>query len=152
LKRLATRSKNREETELQQATPEVQNLQNWKYSANEIIRIKNWANQRRGSEEFSCGLQQAPEMPGSEVQVPFLYLCGTSDVHKQGTLEVNFMSWRYITYVRVCTWHSGHLICTFRSALLQFNFHSIFTSCEWALKNPTAVMKEQKIVKLLASY
>jgi hypothetical protein len=30
------------------------NLQNWKYSANEIpvIRIENWANQRRGVEDF----------------------------------------------------------------------------------------------------
>jgi hypothetical protein len=39
---LFTRSKSREEIELQQGTPEVQkNLRNWKYAANEIIRIKN---------------------------------------------------------------------------------------------------------------
>jgi hypothetical protein len=39
---LFTRSKNREEVELQQGTPELQkNLQSWKYAANEIIRIKN---------------------------------------------------------------------------------------------------------------
>jgi hypothetical protein len=47
-KRLVTRSKNIEEIELQLGTPEVQkNLQNWKYAASEIIRIKNWTNQRR---------------------------------------------------------------------------------------------------------
>jgi hypothetical protein len=35
LNRLVTRSKRREEIELQQGTPEVQkNLQNWKYVAN----------------------------------------------------------------------------------------------------------------------
>jgi hypothetical protein len=36
-----TRSKSREEIELQQGTPDVQkNLKNWKYAANQIIRIK----------------------------------------------------------------------------------------------------------------
>jgi hypothetical protein len=38
---LFTRSKSREEIELQQGTPDVQkNLQNWKYAANQLIRIK----------------------------------------------------------------------------------------------------------------
>jgi hypothetical protein len=36
------------------------------------------------------------------------------------------------------------------SALLQFNFHSAFTSCEYTFKNPTAVEEEQKIVKQLS--
>ncbi len=46
-----------EESKLQQGTPEVQkNLWNWKYVANEIIRIQNWTNQRRGLEEFSSGI------------------------------------------------------------------------------------------------
>jgi hypothetical protein len=42
LKILFTRSKSREEIELQQGTLEVQkNLKNRKYAANEIIRMKN---------------------------------------------------------------------------------------------------------------
>jgi hypothetical protein len=50
------RSKNREEIDLQQGTPEVQkNIQNRKYIANEINRTKNWTNQRRCFEEFSSG-------------------------------------------------------------------------------------------------
>jgi hypothetical protein len=54
---LFTRSKNREEIELQQGTLEVQkNLLNWKYAANEIIRIKN----RPTREEFSRN--SAPEV------------------------------------------------------------------------------------------
>jgi hypothetical protein len=48
---LFTRSKSRKKIELQQGTPEVQNnLRNWKYAANKIIRIKNG----RGFKEFSC--------------------------------------------------------------------------------------------------
>jgi hypothetical protein len=27
----------------------------WKYSANEMIRINNWSNQRKGFQEFSSG-------------------------------------------------------------------------------------------------
>ncbi len=36
----------------------------------------------------------------------------------------------------ICTWHSGCLICDLRlrSALLQFNFHSVFTSSKKTLK------------------
>ncbi len=67
-----TRSKSREEIKLQQGTPEVQkNLQNWKYSANEMIRINKWTNQRRGCKEFSSG----SGVPDTEVQLPFLHMC-----------------------------------------------------------------------------
>jgi hypothetical protein len=49
VQRLFTRCKNREEIELQekQSIPEVQkNMRKWKYSTNEIIRIKKLDNQR----------------------------------------------------------------------------------------------------------
>jgi hypothetical protein len=39
------------------------NLQNWKYAADEIIRIKNWNNQRRGFKEFSSGVSVNPGVP-----------------------------------------------------------------------------------------
>jgi hypothetical protein len=90
-----------DEIELQQGTPEVQkNLWNWKYVANEIIKIKNWTNQRRGSEEFSSGSSlnfwSARYIGAITV---FTYVCGTTEVHKQGTPEVLFKSRRCITYV-----------------------------------------------------
>ncbi len=59
--RFFRRSKNREAIKLHQSTPEVQkNPRNWKYSANEIIRIKNWANQSRDFGEFSSGSSVNP--------------------------------------------------------------------------------------------
>ncbi len=39
-----------------------------------------------------------------------------------------------------------------QSALLQFNCQYVDTSVNKLLKNPTAVMEEQKIVKLLDGY
>jgi hypothetical protein len=66
-----------------------------------MIRINNWPNQRRGTEKLSSGSSVNPWSAryGGEITV-FTYVCGTMEVHKQGTLEVHFTSWRYITYVR----------------------------------------------------
>jgi hypothetical protein len=98
---LFTRSKNREEIELQQGTPEVQkNLRNWKYTANEMIRINNRTYQRRGFEEFSSGSSVNPRSTRFVGELPFFtYECGTMEVQKQGTPEVHFMSRRCFTYV-----------------------------------------------------
>jgi hypothetical protein len=90
-----------EEIKLQQGTPEVQKyLSNWKHVANEIIRIQNWSNQRRGLEEFSSrsSVNFRSARYGGAITV-FTYVCGTTEVHKQGTPEVLFTSWRCITYV-----------------------------------------------------
>jgi hypothetical protein len=67
-----------EEIKLQQGTPEVQkNLCNWKYVANEIIRIQNWSNQRRGlefSSESSVNFRSVRYLGAIAV---FTYVCSS---------------------------------------------------------------------------
>jgi hypothetical protein len=65
-----------------------------------MIRINNWTNQRRGNEELSSGSSVNPWSAryGGAITV-FTYVCGTMEVHKQGTPEVHFKFWRCITYV-----------------------------------------------------
>jgi hypothetical protein len=66
-----------------------------------MIRIKNWTNQRRGFEEFSArsSVNFWSARYGGAITI-FIYVCGTTKVHEQGTTEVVFMSWRCITYVK----------------------------------------------------
>ncbi len=96
-----TRSKSREEIELQQGTPEVQKyLQNWQCAANENNQYQKCTNQRRRFEEFSSGSSvnfRSARYRGA-ITV-FTYVCGTMEVHKQGTPEVHFTSRRCNTYV-----------------------------------------------------
>jgi hypothetical protein len=66
-RKFSTRSHNRGEIELQQGTP-------GKYSANEIIRIKNWTNQRRGFEEFSSRHSVIPWSAGFRGAIAFLHM------------------------------------------------------------------------------
>jgi hypothetical protein len=111
-RKFSTRSHNRGEIELKQGTPEVQKYpRNWKYSANEIIRIKNWANQRRGFEKFSSGCSVIPWSAGFRGAIAFLHMWAvlrkfTSRAHQSSfyVLEVHY----------TCAWHSGCLICTSR--------------------------------------
>ncbi len=148
-KRLFTRSKKREEIELSQGTPEVQkNLRNWKYSANEITRINNWTNQKRGFKEFSsgCSVNSQSARYGGAIAV-FTYVCGTTEVHKQGTLEVHLHPGSAL----LCTWNSVCLIFTSREPCCS-SISTLFLLLVNKQKNPTAVMEEQKIVKPLAFY
>jgi hypothetical protein len=69
------------------------------YSTNEIIRINNWTNQRRGFEEFSSGSSVNPWCARYIGAIAvFTSMCGTME-KKQGTPEVHFTSRRCITYV-----------------------------------------------------
>jgi hypothetical protein len=61
------------------------------------------------------------------------------EVHNQGTPEAQYASPHVALRLFIL-----HL----RSALMQFNFNSVFTSS----KNHTALMEEQKIVKPLAVF
>ncbi len=90
-----------EEIKLQQGTPELQkDLWNWKYVAKEIIRIQNWSNPRRGLKEFSSiSLVNFRSAGYGGAIAVFTYVFGTTEVHKQGTLEVLFTSQMCITYV-----------------------------------------------------
>ncbi len=123
LKRLVTRSKIREEIELQQGTPEVQkNLQNWKCLANEIINIKNWTNRRRGFVEFSSGCSGNLRSARSRVAIAdFRYVCGTSEVHKQGTPEVHLCPVGVLDMYMA----PGCLICT-SGVPCSSSIHSVF--------------------------
>jgi hypothetical protein len=66
-----------------------------------MIRINNWTNQRRGNKELISGSSVNPRSAryGGAITV-FIYVCGTMEVHKQGTPEVHFTFQRCITYVR----------------------------------------------------
>jgi hypothetical protein len=73
---LFIRTKSREEIELQQDTPEVQkNLRNWKYAANEIIRIKNGPIRKEATRNSVPEVQRTFRVPDTEVQLPFLHMC-----------------------------------------------------------------------------
>jgi hypothetical protein len=99
-KRLVTRSENREETELQQGTPELEkNLQNKNHTANEIIRTKNWTNQRKCFKEFSSGSSVNLKSARYRGAVTILHMCValpkfTSRAHR----KFFFISRRCITY------------------------------------------------------
>jgi hypothetical protein len=84
---------------LQQGIPEVQkNLQNRKYVANEIIRMKNGPEKKLGAIQ----LRKFNELLVCQIRrcnYRFTSVCGTSEVHKQGTPEVLFTSQRCIAYV-----------------------------------------------------
>ncbi len=134
-KRLVTRSKSRREMELQQGTPEVlKNLWNWKYSANEIIKIKNWTNQRRGFEEFSSGssLNFRSARYGGAI-TRFYIWCGFTEVHY------------------ICTWHSGCLICTSGMSCCSSISSLFLLLVNKLLKNPTAVWRNRKLRNSLPS-
>ncbi len=85
------------------------NLRNWKYAGNEIIRIKNGPTReealRNSAAESSVNFRSARY--GGAITV-FTYVCGTMEVHKQGTPEVLLRPGGAL----LCTWHSGRLICT----------------------------------------
>jgi hypothetical protein len=79
----------------------------------------------------------------------FTYVCGATEVHKQVTRSQRKFFSRpggLLHIYMALQVFNLHL----RSVLLQFNFYSVFTSCEQTFKNPTVVMEEQKIVKQLA--
>jgi hypothetical protein len=107
---LFTWSKSREETELQQGTPEVQkNVQNWKYTANQIIRIKNGPTRE---ETWGFQLRKFTELPECQIR-KFnyrFYICmwhyGSSQAGHTGSSfsipEVHY----------IWTWHTGGLIFT----------------------------------------
>ncbi len=139
-----------EEIKLQQGTLEVhKNLWNWKYVANEIIRIQNWTNQRRGLEEFSPGssVNFHSARYGGAITL-FLHMCValrtfTSRAHRKfflhpgGALHMYMALWLFNRHLR---W-----------ALLQFNFLSVFTSCEQTLKIHIVPTEAQKNLDHLAS-
>ncbi len=78
------------------------------------------------SRNSAAEVQWTSVVPDTEVQLRFTYVCGTTKVQKQGTPEVLFTSRRCITFVHGTPPFILHL----RSALLQFNFYSVFTSCD----------------------
>ncbi len=70
-------------------------------TANKMIRVKNWTNQRRGFEEFSSGHSVNLRSARYRGAIAVLtYVCDTMEVYKQGTPEVHFTSRRCISYVR----------------------------------------------------
>jgi hypothetical protein len=71
------------------------------------------------------------------------YLCGTMEVHKQGTPEVLFTPRGALHMYMALRPFNLHLW----SALLQFSFHSVFTSCEQTLKIHIVPTKAQKNLK-----
>jgi hypothetical protein len=86
--------------ELQHWTPALlKNPQKSRKSANEITRISNYTDQKRGCEEFSSGSSVNPlgARHWGEIYV-FTYVLGTTAVYKQGTSEVQFTPLRYIKY------------------------------------------------------
>ncbi len=110
---LFTRSKSREETELQQGTPEVQkNLWNRKCAANETIRIKNAPTREEASWLPGIQLRKFSELPECQLRRRnyCFYLCvwhyGSSQAEHTGS---SF----YVPEVHyIWTWHSSRLICT----------------------------------------
>jgi hypothetical protein len=91
--------------------------------------MQNWTNQRRGL---------------TEVQLPFLHMCValqkfTSRAHLKFFLRPRGALHMYMA-LRL---FNLHLWC----ALLQFNFFSVFTSCEQTLKIHIVPMKAQKNLK-----
>ncbi len=134
-----------EEIKLQQGTQEVQKyLWNWKYVANEIIRIQNWSSQRRGLEEFSsrsarywgaiavftCVWRYRSSQAG-HTRSSFYFLLPGGALHMYMALRLFNLHLRY--------------------ALLQFNFLSVFTSCEQTLIIHIVPTEAQKIWNHLAS-
>jgi hypothetical protein len=109
-----------EEIKLQQGTQEVQKyLRNWKYVANEIIRIQNWTNQRRGLEEFSSRSSVNFRSARYGGAIPFLHMCValrkfTSRAHRKFFLRPEGALHMYMA-LRLFNLH-------LRCALLQLNF------------------------------
>ncbi len=74
----------------------------------------------------------------------FTYVCGTTEVHNQGTPEVLSTS-RSALHMYMAL--RGLLNLHLRCALLQFNYLSVFTSCEQTLKIHIVPTEAQKNLK-----
>jgi hypothetical protein len=131
-----------EEIELQQGTPEVQkNLWNWKYVANEISGFKTGPIREEAWRNSAPEVQWTSGVPDTEVQLPFLQMCValqkfTSRAHRKFFLRPGGALHMYMA-LRLFNLH-------IRCALLQFNFLSVFTSCEQTLKIHIVPTEAQK--------
>jgi hypothetical protein len=73
--------------ELQQDTPATQKIpQKLRYSANDILRIYNWTNQRIECEDFNPSIDLTSGAAPGDTNTAFTYVCGTTAVHKQASL------------------------------------------------------------------
>jgi hypothetical protein len=89
-----------------------------------FTRSKHWEEIEK---EFSSVVQWTPRVMDTEVQLPFLHMCVKL---WKFTSRAN---WKFILRPGGAL-HMYMFNLHLQGGLLQFNFHFVFTSCEWTFK------------------